>query len=80
MKKNTVRRFLAAVLSGTMIVSMGMMASAAELKNLFDASYYAQTNPDLAAAVGTDKAALYQHFMTNGIATRRVSIRLKTGW
>lgn len=71
MKKNTVRRFLAAVLSGTMIVSMGMIVSAAELSDLFDTSYYAQTNPDVATAVGTDGAALYQHFMANGIAEGR---------
>lgn len=71
MKKKAVRRFLAAVLSGTMIVSMGMMASAAELSDLFDASYYAQTNPDVAAAVGTSEEALYRHFVSNGIAEGR---------
>ncbi|MBO5291925.1 MAG: hypothetical protein J6B10_01925 [Lachnospiraceae bacterium] len=65
------KRFLAAVLAGSMVLSTGMMASAAELSDLFDASYYAQMNPDVAAAVGNDEAALYQHFVTSGMAEGR---------
>ncbi len=33
---------------------------------MFDAEYYAKMNPDVAALVGTDQAALYQHFVQYG--------------
>lgn len=37
----------------------------------FDAQYYAQQNPDVAAAVGTDKDALYIHYLLCGAAEGR---------
>lgn len=33
---------------------------------LFDPTYYAQQNPDVVAALGTDPEVLYQHYMNNG--------------
>ena len=33
---------------------------------LFDATYYATANPDVAAVLGTDAATLAQHYMTSG--------------
>lgn len=38
---------------------------------LFDAEYYAQTYPDVAAVFGTDKEALYNHYVTLGKAEGR---------
>lgn len=33
---------------------------------IFDAQYYAQTNPDVAAVLGNDENALYQHYVAFG--------------
>jgi hypothetical protein len=33
---------------------------------IFDAEYYAQANPDVVAALGTDENVLYQHYVTYG--------------
>lgn len=38
---------------------------------VFDAEYYAQTSPDVAAALGTDAAVLYQHYALYGKAEGR---------
>lgn len=37
------------------------------LYSLFDAAYYAQTNPDVVAVFGNDPALLFTHFVTSGI-------------
>ncbi len=39
----------------------------------FDAEYYAQTYPDVANAVGTDRDALYNHYVTFGKAEGRLA-------
>lgn len=39
---------------------------------VFDAQYYATVNPDVAAVFGTNKALLFQHFITNGMQEGRV--------
>ncbi|MCR5676175.1 MAG: hypothetical protein K6G16_10755 [Lachnospiraceae bacterium] len=39
--------------------------------NRFDAQYYAQTYPDVVAALGTDEAALYNHYLQFGKAEGR---------
>ena len=33
---------------------------------MFDAEYYAQTNPDVVAVLGTDENVLYQHYLSSG--------------
>ena len=38
---------------------------------VFDADYYAQTYPDVAAAIGTGRDALYNHYVTFGKAEGR---------
>ncbi len=38
---------------------------------VFNAEYYAERYPDLKTAYGTDEAALYQHFIENGIEEGR---------
>ncbi len=40
---------------------------------IFDAEYYAQTYPDVANAVGTDRDALYNHYVTFGKAEGRMA-------
>ncbi len=40
---------------------------------LFDAEYYAQANPDVAAVLGTDAELLYQHYLLYGKAEGRVA-------
>jgi len=38
---------------------------------MFDAQFYAQTYVDVANAVGTDEAALYNHYVNHGKAEGR---------
>lgn len=38
---------------------------------IFNAAFYAMANPDIAQVIGTDPAALYQHFVTSGMAEGR---------
>lgn len=38
----------------------------APVDGTFDASYYAQQNPDVVAVYGTDSNALYSHYVTHG--------------
>lgn len=40
---------------------------------IFDADYYADTNPDVAAAIGTDTAVLYRHYVEFGAAEHRLA-------
>lgn len=40
---------------------------------VFDAEYYAQNNPDVVAALGTDMATLYNHYVSNGKAEGRLA-------
>lgn len=65
--RKRVKRLAAFVLVCAMLFSSTLMASAAELRDLFDANYYAAANPDLKAVYGNSPEALYQHFITAGI-------------
>lgn len=38
---------------------------------IFNAAFYAMANPDIAQVTGTDPVALYQHFVTSGMAEGR---------
>lgn len=38
---------------------------------IFNAAFYAMANPDIAQVIGIDPAALYQHFVTSGMAEGR---------
>lgn len=40
---------------------------------MFDAEYYAQNYPDVVAELGTDKEALYQHYVTFGMYEGRLA-------
>ncbi len=69
------KKIYLALLSGFLGLSSAMTVSASPRTmpdgTVFDSEYYAQTNPDVAAAWGTDKNALYQHYLTCGKAEGR---------
>ena len=72
---NKMFRVMAAAFAVICTVLSGMTVYASPVRmldgQLFDAEYYAEQNPDVAAAVGTDFNALYQHYLTNGKAEGR---------
>lgn len=43
---------------------------------VFDAEYYAQNNPDVVAAFGTDKELLYSHYVNCGQAEGRQGFQI----
>lgn len=61
----------------TIAMMLGMTASAAPKVmpdgGVFDAEYYAQKNPDVVGAVGSDESVLYQHYLNNGKAEGRAA-------
>lgn len=65
--RKRMKRLAAFVLACALCLSSTLMASAAEISDLFDADYYAAANPDLRAVFGNNPEALYQHFITAGI-------------
>ena len=69
------KKIYLALLSGFLGLSSAMTVSASPRTmpdgTVFDSEYYAQTNPDVAAAWGTDENALYQHYLTCGKAEGR---------
>ena len=42
--------------------------------NIFDAEYYAQSNPDVVAVLGTDPAKLYQHYLVAGMVYDKLDL------
>lgn len=56
-----------AACAATMLFGASLSVSAAEVRDIFDAKYYAQTNPDIGARYGNDEEALYNHFITAGV-------------
>lgn len=69
--KKRVKKLLVLGVVTTMFISSTLSVSAAGLKELFSAKYYADTYPDLKAAFGYDEKALYRHFITYGLAENR---------
>ncbi len=65
------KRILVAAMVGVMVMANGSQVSAAGLKDVFDAKYYAEQYPDLQQAYGNNEKALYQHFMKYGIKEGR---------
>lgn len=77
MRKGRMRRsLLSALLVAVMLIGNCMVVSAAPQTMpdgiVFDAEYYAQSNPDVVAAIGTDANALYQHYVNFGRAEGRL--------
>lgn len=61
----------AVLLAGGMMLSGSLNVCAAGLRDVFDATYYAGSYPDLTAAFGNDAEALYQHYVTCGLSEGR---------
>lgn len=74
--KRIVKGILAVSLSLVLFVASNIDASAAALKDLFDAKYYSSLYPDLKAAFGNDEEALYNHYLTFGIKEGRSASRV----
>ena len=72
-KKSFVVLSLLIVLFTTSIGTMKAEAAgaAATYASIFDATFYAQKYPDLAAVFGTNENALLSHFLTSGMAEGR---------
>lgn len=70
MKKNIKRTILAAVALSTVMVNT-LSASAASVKDIFNAEYYEEQYSDLKAAFGDNKAALYNHYIQYGLSEKR---------
>lgn len=65
------KKLIMAVTAGLAFMSGTMSVSAANLKDVFDAKYYADKYQDLKEAFGYDEDALYQHFIDYGIGEGR---------
>lgn len=64
------KQILSLALATTVAMGSGLSAEAAPARmpdgTIFDAEYYAQQNPDIAAALGTDAGLLYLHYQNFG--------------
>ncbi|MDE7031187.1 MAG: hypothetical protein K2P63_14675 [Lachnospiraceae bacterium] len=58
----------AAALMAAAVLSSTLNVSAAGLRDVFDAEYYAETYPELKASIGDDAEALFQHYVTYGLS------------
>ena len=72
------KKIITPIFASALLLSNGIMAFAApEVINVggtntvFDAEYYASANPDVAAALGTGRDALVQHYTSYGKAENR---------
>lgn len=66
-----IRKLMALGIAAALVFSTPLMASAEEVSDLFNATYYAKMNPDVVTSVGTDSTALYNHFMNTGMREGR---------
>lgn len=67
MRKRLQKLFAGVGMMFVMFAGGSMTVHAANYADLFDAAYYAEKNPDVVAAYGTDPNALYAHYVNNGI-------------
>lgn len=69
------KKAMFAVMAAAIVLSSGLTVFAAPEKmadgTVFDAEYYAQSNPDITAVYGTDKEKLFQHYAMCGKAEGR---------
>ena len=73
-------RFRRAAVLGLSLLLAAQLGVGACAASAFDAAYYAETNPDVAAACGTDEASLLRHYLSSGQAEgRKPSARGKAG-
>lgn len=71
MKKKTAVALITAICIGNGLTAFAAPETMPD-GTVFDAEYYAQTNPDVAASLGTDKNVLLQHYITFGINEGRL--------
>ena len=65
------RNLCALGLAGAMFCGTMFSVTAISPRDLFDAKYYAEQNPDVVAAYGDDAEALYKHYSTYGVKEGR---------
>ena len=65
-RRKVIRRVVSFCLAGTLLFGSAITASAATLKDVFDAEYYADSYEDLEKAFGTNEKALYNHYKVFG--------------
>ncbi len=65
------KKLVVAMLAGTMLLSNGLQVSAAGMRDVFDAKYYAEQYKDLKDAFGDNEEALYKHFVEYGLKEGR---------
>lgn len=72
--KGKLVKTIAAVYMATMLFGMTALAAPKTMSDggTFDPEYYAQQNPDVVAALGTNENVLYQHYLNNGKAEGRL--------
>lgn len=70
------KRFLALGVAMATLMSSSICVSAMDLKDIFDAEYYAEQYPDLKEAFGNDAKALYDHYIKFGLAEGRNGSRV----
>lgn len=69
--KPKIKRILVAGMATTMLFGSVFDVSAAGLRDIFDAKYYADSYADLKEAFGYDENLLYNHFITYGLQEGR---------
>jgi hypothetical protein len=78
------KKIIATLMALTMTMSMGITSLAAPAKTVdggvFDAEYYAENNPDVVAAFGTDANLLYTHYVNYGVNEGRLPFAPDTDW
>lgn len=79
------KKLVMSIMSAIMVCASSMTAMAAPeivevngVNEVFDAEYYAAVYPDVAAAFGTDKELLLQHYITFGQSEGRLSCAPET--
>ena len=70
MKKILITALILTAMLGTSLTASAATKTMSD-GTVFDAEYYAATYPDVAQALGTDEAALYQHYVSFGKAEGR---------
>ena len=70
------KRLIMALMVGVMVVTTAMPVCAAPKQmadgNMFDAEYYATSNPDVSAVLGADENLLYNHYAVCGMNEGRL--------
>lgn len=83
LKKKIIVRLVVAAIGGAVVVAtpytsfdenlttINAQAATFDYHTVFDATYYATSNPDVVAALGNDSEVLYQHYVANGMLEGR---------